>query len=414
MLKKKIFVFLLLSLLMIPLSLAHFPEIHVLSLMTALNDPTWDSPLKQKIKNNLDVCNLALMQRDDAVIYYLTEEGRNKVYGGTHSIKMSDECNGLPVPSGLSKEQKEVYCTCGNIHIVHDPTSHGYKDYEGYTSLCVQKYASTNLFLHSICERSVVNNALANLDKFPYAPSADEIRLKTCDSHDLSMVGDEDISEADVQAGKCINPYTVLLSDSAGTNLCQASLIVGSNLKMMCTENNELGSAYTDVYRNQGSVAVPTVWKMVFLVAFFIILLFLIANMIKGTWWKYVSLLILIPMLFVSLMGIYYGYFAPQQFYHDYNFLMLDPLTKWINVPDWEDRVQRSIQDTKDYLSDPNYDVPKSASGLDHYEDGKLIKGPLDSAEWTGKIIWWMAITLFLALFIFLEYKVFKRKRRVI
>lgn len=406
MFKKKILIFLLILILIIPTISADFPEVHIGKILTALNDKSWSSPLKEKILRHQDVCLSALLGIDASVIYYLTEEGRNKIYGGTHSIKWLDECNRL----AGSDEAKQVYCLCGGMHLVQDPSSHGYQEDEGYTSLCVKKYFSTNIFLHSICERSVVNNYLEELP-FEYTPPKDEIRLKTCDSYDPLIVGDEEISQNDVQAGRCTNEYVKLLSDSAGVNLCQAVHIVGANLKMMCVENRESGSGYTDLYRSK--IEAPTSWKWIALFGFIFIFMIILTNLIVGkTWWKYIVVLFLIPLLLISGAGIYYGMINVKQFYHDYNFLMLDPLTNFINVPDWKDRVQKSIQDTKDYLSNPNYEIPKSASGLDHYEDGKLVKGPLDKAEIFGKIIWWTLVTIFVSSFIFIEYKTFKRKKK--
>lgn len=399
----KLWVGLLVALFIIPTALAHFPELHVGILEAALNDDTWNSDLKAKILKHPDECLLGLMSIDASVIYYLSDEGRDKYYGGTHSIKWLDECNKL-----YTTEAQEVYCRCGGLHLVQDISSHGYKETIGYTQLCISKYASTNIFLHSICERSVVNEMLANTELFAYMPVKDQIRMDSCDSYDLLIAGDEDI---DTATQPCTNQYADMLSKSAGVNLCQASHLVGANLKYMCVENKEAGSGYTDMYRSKQES--PANWKWAITIIEILLLAGIALNWVLGTnKWKWTAIGILSVLLLICSAGIYYAWFNVENFYHDYNFIMLDPLTNFIKVPDWQDRIQKSIDDTKAYLSDPTFDIPKVASGLTHFEDGAEVKGTLDQAELIGRIMWWSLILLLVTVFVVIEIQVFKTAKK--
>jgi len=74
--------------------------------------------------------------------------------------------------------------------------------------------------------------------------------------------------------------------------------------------------------------------------------------------------------------------------------------------------MQKSIIDVTNFLSESNYEIPLSASGLDFYEEGELIKGTLNKAELKGQILFWIGITIGIVLFIWTEIKVFKRKKQ--
>ncbi len=407
---KKINLFLILFLtlvLIVPFVEPHFQEIHISAFTTIMNDPTWDSALKQMIMQNPDACYAGEALTDSSVIFYLTEEGRQKFYGGTHSIAYANNCMQL----AGSDPQLKTFCECAIGHLVQDITSHGYLNYQGYTSLCISKYASTNIFLHSICERSVVNEVLADTSKFQYMPSAEEVKQKTCDAYDIAIIGDEDYAPTDPNHNKCTNKFAKIASEASGVDLCQAIHIVGSNLKQMCTDNQVAGSAYTDIYRSKQVSPLDYQW---WLLGFFILdLLLIITNIMLGrTWWKWLVAFILIIILIILGILLYFAFFDLQSFYHFYNFVILDPLTNIINVPDWQDRVTQTIANTKAYLSDPNYQIPVSATGLNFYQDDKLIIGQLEKAQLTGQIVFWTFVIVGSALLIWLEIKVFKRKKQ--
>lgn len=399
---KKFFLIFVVFTLAVPIVWGHFPEVHVGTLLTALNDQSWTSDVKQKVLRNVDVCIAGLEAIDSTVIFYLTDEGRTKLYQGTHSIQWVNKCNQL----AGNDEQKQVFCLCGGLHLVQDVTSHGYKNDEGYTSRCIGSYGSTNLFLHSICERAVVNSFLADLGSFNSAMTKDEIRLATCDAYDLLIIGDENI---DASKDQCTNSYVNLLSESSDVDLCEAVHIVGANLKMMCTENEDSGTGYSKIY--QSKIEPPTSWAGIAITLFIILSILLLVTIIFGSsGWKILAISLTIPLLIVSGFVVYYGVLNIQSFYHDYNFMVLDPLTKFIHVPEWKDSVQKTIDDTKLYFSDATYEIPLVASGFDFYENGKLVRGTLNKAETKGQIVFWAIGIIYLSFLGIAEWQCLKRR----
>ena len=183
---------------------AHYLGTHAVSTVDGRNTPVDNPSINYKLCNKYPKeCFAGDVSADCSVVYYLTPQGRNKFYRGTHSIATYYNC--LRIAG--NNERQRAFCIGIMLHLSQDVTSHGLDEKYGYTASCIKSYAGTNLYLHSTCERAFERQLLeTRADKT-------EILKMASDSYDLLIEEPE---------------FQNLLNQASGLDLTDACKIVGA------------------------------------------------------------------------------------------------------------------------------------------------------------------------------------------
>lgn len=354
------------------LASAHFPEAHIMGTLKAL-ETSPNSPSKDLCRSHLDYCLAGDMcGADSAVVYYLSAEGRGTFYQGTHTKKAVDKCFQL----AGSDDRYRAFCTGWGLHLTQDPISH-----EGYTPVAIKKYLGTNLIVHPVVERAVVNNMLKSL------PQAEQDRLKSL------VQSNCDVFKTDPQ-------LLQLLDNSAGVNLDSAVQIVSQAL------NGNNGYNADTIWGKK--IDLPNEWYYYSAIPLAVSLLLFGLVLFRGRRFKktlliiYGIIIILSAIFLISiLMKTSYVWFLS----------LSDFLGNFLTVSDWQTYMAENIAKSSDYLTSLELKVT-DATGLTHFVGDTEIIGELEKAEKVGLLFWQVVGIVFVIVLLYLTIvSVFSKKR---
>lgn len=384
MINKKI-ILTILVLLVLPISvMAHYPEYHTAITLEAIRTTfsSGETAIQRECKENLRECIAGNLGADATVVYYFTSKTR-KNYHGTHTASMYYNC----IQLAGSDVKKRAICDGIAFHHMQDEASHGYKNVEGYTSLCVRAYSMTNLMMHPVCERLAVKDMLVT------KTNRDEIIALTSSAYDVLEENPE---------------YIELLSKSAGVDLTEPIRIVGSNLKE--SGKSVTGEAYQDIYNNQyQQYKFPDFYYYFVISVIFISLIGILLVIRFGqNWLKYIVVIILLIPLLIGLLASYFMFFNPGGAFITFN-NFIDTLS-FVHIGDLSSYINKAKADTISFMKTGDLTV-KEATGLNHYEGTTFVEGTLDKAEASGAVVRWI-IGIFFILSIVVMIWLSRRRKR--
>lgn len=438
---KKIAYFIIFILLISSVS-AHYWECgHFAIAEKAIQDPTIQNSYWVSLIKGREQIYYGCIAGVDALVVYYNDRDTRKDYQQSHQKSAYETCMDL---AGSNKNY--IVCCLGiGTHQVQDPTSHGFKEIEGYTPQCIETYWGKNLFHHASCENAVNEQYLSTLTGI----EKEKLVLQAGNAYDI-------FEDQNPDPEVYYNEYADLIAKSIGFDtdsekqrLYSAIATVGFYVK------KGMGSGYHDMYNDIKSlptqwwitpallgiisllamIFVPILgknnWKWVLFSLFavtFLVVAFLFVAGISGyafSWFN--SFAIYLPTMVFSLIGAigvigiiatlpikgilrYVSIAFFSAFIIFSIFLLLTTGFGKIVIPNYQQYLDKDYQMTVDFLK--NAESPVSdASGLTFTEGGVIYQGALDKAEWKWTIIQLVIFSEVAYLLIVLLIQMFKTKK---
>jgi hypothetical protein len=261
------FLFVFLSLLLLPFSSAHFFEEHALETILA-GQRVNGAKAEQLNSQYLDVlvaCNFAT---DYSVLFYYQEDG--KKYRFTHSRQFYNNMLRL-----AGSDPKKQACAVGaGLHIHQDVNSHGQNGEDGYTGETLKRWFVSNTLGHPVVERNMIAQTF-ELDSFNYKGQTYPITQADKDLADFYKRNALNIFQADEELMQLVISASGEISEDTVRN---ALSVVGTAVSGEGKQNSVWGD----------NINIPSVFWITGLALFFVGLVLSILYIIvfiKGEGW---------------------------------------------------------------------------------------------------------------------------------